>query len=73
MPYALNTSLNQVPSSIQHVEEDETVSMRDLMRSSMFSAATMLLDENHCVVDASMSMLSLLQVQKPSSMGRPAL
>jgi hypothetical protein len=23
MPYALNTSLNQVPSSIQHVEEDE--------------------------------------------------
>ena len=49
----------------QHCVEEgnASISMRDLLHSSNISAATMLLDENHCVVDASPSMLSLLQVR----------
>jgi hypothetical protein len=47
-----------------HVEEGNvSITMRDLLHSSNLSAATMLLDENHCVVDASPAMLSLLQVR----------
>jgi len=45
-----------------YVEEgNASITMRDLLHSSNLSAATMLLDDNHCVVDASPAMLSLLQ------------